>query len=154
MLATTTDHGLWFMTARVRFHLSRHDNADGISVVEHVMAQGFGPPLHVHRDEDEVFHVVEGELRFRCGDRTSVGLPGDVICLPRGVPHGFRVVSPAGARMLTVTRGGFEDMLRAASRPAGHAGLSDQLPPTPEMQAALARICAANGIDLVGPPID
>jgi hypothetical protein len=26
--------------------------------------------------------------------------------------------------------------------------------PAPEMQAALARICAENGIDLLGPPID
>lgn len=154
MLAPTTDHGLWFMTGRIHFHVSREDNTDGVTIVEHILAHGFGPPLHVHHDEDEFFHVIEGELRFRCGDRLSVGLPGDVICLPRGVPHGFRVVSPEGARVLTVTRGGFEDMLRAASRPAEHGGLPEQVPPTPAMQEALARICAANGIDLIGPPIE
>ena len=154
MLAPVPDHGLWFMTGRIHFHVSRRDNADGVSVVEHTLAEGFGPPLHVHRDEDEIFHVSEGVLRFRRGDELFTGRAGAVVCLPRGVPHGFKVVSPEGARVLTITRGGFEDMLRAASRPAEHDGLPDQLPPTSEMQEALGRICAANGIDLIGPPID
>lgn len=154
MLATTTDHGLWFMNGRIQFHVSRDDNADGISVVEHTLPHGFGPPLHVHHDEDEIFHVIAGELKFRCGDKINVGLPGDVVCLPRGVPHGFRVMSPEGARVLTVTRGGFEAMLRQAARPADHGGLPDDLPPTVEQQQALAAMCAANGIDLIGPPIE
>lgn len=134
-------------------HTSRHDNADGISVVEHTLPEGFGPPLHIHHDEDEIFHVIAGELRFQCGDRRSVGLPGDVVCLPRGVAHGFKVMSPEGARILTITRGGFEDMLRTASRPADHAGLPENLPPTLFQQEALAKVCAEHGIDLVGPPI-
>jgi quercetin dioxygenase-like cupin family protein len=152
MLAPTTDHGVWFLTGRIQFHLSQDDNADGISVVEHHCPQGFGPPLHIHHDEDEVFHVIEGELRIRCGDRMLAGLPGDVHCLPRGVPHGFTVVSD-GARFLTVTRGGFEAMLRAASRPAEHGGLPDNTAPTLLEQEALARVCAEHGIDLIGPPI-
>ena len=154
MLATTTDHGLWFMNGRIRFLVSKHDNADGVSVVEHVLPEGFGPPLHVHHDEDEIFHVLAGEFRFQCGGTTSVGLPGDVVCLPRGVPHGFKVMSAEGGRMITITRGGFEDMLRTACRPADDDGLPDDLPPTPAMQQALATICAANGIDLIGPPIN
>jgi quercetin dioxygenase-like cupin family protein len=154
MLDTTTDHGLWFMTGRIHFHVSKHDNADGLTIVEHTLAEGFGPPLHIHRDEDEFFHVIAGEFRFRLGDKTLAGLPGDVIALPRGIPHGFRVLSPEGGRCLTITRGSFEDMLRAASRRADHAGLPEQLPPTARQQAALFDICAANGIDLIGPPID
>lgn len=157
MLATTTDtvsdRGLWFMNGRIRFLVSKHDNADGVSVVEHVLPEGFGPPLHVHHDEDEIFHILDGEIRIQCGDRLSAGLPGEMVCLPRGVPHGFKVVSPEGARMVTITRGGFEDMLRTACRPADNDGLPENLPATPAMQAALTTICAANGIDLIGPPI-
>ena len=154
MLAPNIDHGLWFMTGRIHFHVSQRDNADGLSIVEHVLAHGFGPPLHIHRDEDEFFHILDGTFRFRLGDRTIAGLPGDVIALPRGGAHGFRVLSPEGGRCLTMTRGGFEGMLRAASRPADHPGLPPQLPPTPEQQAALHAICATHGIDLIGPQIE
>jgi uncharacterized cupin superfamily protein len=38
-------------------------------VLEHRVPHGDSPPLHVHRNEDEVFHVLEGELRFVAGDR-------------------------------------------------------------------------------------
>jgi hypothetical protein len=124
-----------------------------MSVIEHVMAEGFGPPLHIHRDEDEIFHVLDGVLAVQCGDRSFTAAAGGVFCLPRGLPHGFKVVSPEGARALTVTRGGFEAMLRAASRPAEHGGLPEQLPPTVEQQDQLFHLCAANGIELVGPPI-
>jgi len=154
MLAPVIDHGLWFMTGRIHFHVSKADNADGLSVVEHIVPQGFGPPLHVHHDEDETFHVIEGSLRVHRDEDSFTVRAGAVFCLPRGVPHGFKVLSPEGARVLTITCGGFEDMLRAASRPAEHEGLPEQAPPTPEQQSALARLCAANGIELLGPPID
>ena len=45
-------------------------------------------------------------------------------------------------------------MLRSASQPAPAVTLPKQVEPTPEMQARLAAICAENGIDLIGPPID
>jgi len=147
------NHRLWFVNGRIHIHVSRHDTADGLSIVEHHLPLGFGPPLHVHRDEDEFFHIIEGLFRFQLGTWIIAGMAGDVIALPRGVPHGFRVLSVEGGRCLTMTRGGFEDMLREASRPADHPGLPDQIPPSAEQQAALHAICARHGIDLIGPPI-
>jgi quercetin dioxygenase-like cupin family protein len=150
----TEANGLWFMTAHLTIHLSRTANADGISIIEHRMAAGFAPPLHVHRDEDETFHILSGEFRFRQGEATRHARVGDTVHLPKGVPHGFRVVSPGGGRCLTITRGRFEDMVRSASRPAPSVVLPEQAAPTPEMQARLAALCSENGIDLLGPPID
>lgn len=146
-------NGLWFLDARVSIKLSRADNADGISVLEFHMPLDHAPPLHVHHEEDEIFHVLDGEARFLVGGKTLVGRAGDTLLAPRGIPHGFRVTSPEGARFLIVTRGGFEAMVRAASRPAAAPGLPEQVAPTPEMQAELAAHCAAQGIDLLGPPI-
>lgn len=46
-----------------------------------------GPPLHVHHAEDEEGRVIEGTLSAQVGaQRLDVG-PGQVVRLPRGVPH-------------------------------------------------------------------
>jgi quercetin dioxygenase-like cupin family protein len=153
MLAKPNTNSLWFMTAHLIVHLSQVDNADGISIIEHRMAEDFGPPLHIHYDEDETFIVLEGVFRFQLGGYVREAKAGDIVFLPKGVQHGFKVVSSEGGRCLTITRGRFEDMVRAASRPALAETLPEQVPPTREQQAALADICSKHGIDLIGPPI-
>lgn len=149
-----TDAGLWFMDTHIRVAMARSDNADGISVLAHHMPFGSAPPQHVHHDEDEIFHLLEGAMEFEVGARRFVAVAGETFIGPRGVPHRFRVISPQGARLLTISRGSFEDMIRAASRPATAPVLPVvDGPPTPEEQAALAAACSARGIDLVGPPL-
>lgn len=58
----------WFLGTTVRFLVPHEDGADGLSLIESLAAEGDSPPLHVHRTEDELFHVLEGELRLRVGD--------------------------------------------------------------------------------------
>ena len=147
-------NGFWFMSGHVTIHLFKAANPDGISIIEHLLPAGFGPPFHIHRDEDETFYVLEGEFRFKQGEAIRHAQPGDVVYLPKGMPHGFRVLSAGGGRCLTITRGGFEAMVRSASLPATAVILPEQVEPTPEMQERLAALCAENSIDLIGPPID
>jgi quercetin dioxygenase-like cupin family protein len=146
---------LWFGNTRVSIRLASAAGADGLSVVEHWMPFGDGPPLHVHHSEDEVFHILAGNVRFRIDGRPDVlADAGDTLIAPKGIPHQFRVESPGGARCLTIVRGAdFETMLRAASRPATGPGLPEAAAPTPEQIALLTRLCAANGIEIVGPPL-
>ena len=70
-------------------------------------------PLHVHRNEDELFYVLEGEHLFRCGeDEFRVG-PGGTVFAPRGIPHAHRRVVPRAGRFLTLTYpAGFEGFFR------------------------------------------
>lgn len=145
---------LWFLNSRVTIALAQADNGDGISVLDHQLPPGDAPPLHVHHGEDEVFHLLEGEVVFEVGGEKQVVRAGQTICAPRDVPHRYRVISPDGARYLTITRGGFERMVRSASRPAESAGLPPMQTPTPEMQRRLAELCAAQNIELLGPPLD
>ena len=150
---TARPDALWFTDSRVNVRLSARDNAGGIAVLEHQLPFGAAPPTHVHHDEDEVFHILEGAIRFRVGDAERIGRAGDTVTAPRGVPHAFRVESPLGARVITVTRGGFEAMVRSVSRPAEDAGLPPREAPTPAMIEAMGDACRANGIDLLGPPL-
>ena len=148
-----TAPALWFLDGRVTIHVAAAANADGLSVTEHRMPGGFGPPYHVHRDEDETLYFLEGRFRLCLDGAVREAGAGEVAFFPRGLPHGFRVLSPDGGRILTVTRGGFEAMVRAVARPAAHDGLPPPAPPTPELARHLDQVCAENGIDLLGPPI-
>lgn len=42
---------------------------------------------HHHDDEDEMFMVIEGELRMEFRDRDVLVEPGEFIVVPRGVEH-------------------------------------------------------------------
>lgn len=82
-------------------------------------------PLHVHRDEDELFYVLEGEHVFRIGDDEYTLGTGGFVFAPRGVPHSQRRVVPGeGRELILVTPGGFEGFFRelAAAEAAGTLG--------------------------------
>lgn len=146
---------LWFLNTQVILRIRHTDGTDGLSVLEHRVPYGDSPPLHVHRNEDEVFHVLEGELRFLAGARELRAHAGDSLLTLKGVPHTYRAESPGGARFLTIVRGGdFEGLVRALGRPAERDGLPDAAgPPSPEQAQALAEACLRHGVELVGPPL-
>jgi quercetin dioxygenase-like cupin family protein len=143
----------WFLNTAIRILVSASDGNDDLCVVEHRMPKGDAPPLHVHRNEDEVFVVLEGRIRMRIGRRTIHLDKGHAAVAPKGVRHSY-IVESDEARILTITRGhDFETMLRSVSRTATDWNLPPRMAPTPEMAAALTDICRRNNIDLVGPPI-
>jgi mannose-6-phosphate isomerase-like protein (cupin superfamily) len=145
---------LWFLNTLVTVGVGTEEGRDGISVLESLAPHGDSPPLHVHRDEDEVFHILEGELRFRVGDEELRAGPGETLLAPKGVPHTYRVESEHGRWLVTTARGDFERFVRSFSRPAERAELPEPTPePTPEQAEALAAACRAHGIELVGPPL-
>jgi mannose-6-phosphate isomerase-like protein (cupin superfamily) len=74
--------------------------ADGGSFSIHEW-KGSGPPqLHVHHEDDEAWHVLEGSLRFRFADRTVDVPAGGTVFVPAGVAHTYE--SPDQARYLII----------------------------------------------------
>jgi hypothetical protein len=61
-------------------------------------------------------------VRYRVGDQERHATAGETLLTPKGIPHTYRVES-AEARMLTITRGEFENFVRAFGRPAERDGL-------------------------------
>lgn len=51
--------------------------------------------LHVHRSDDEGWHVLEGLLRFHLADRSFDAPPGTTVFLPAGTPHTYSCVVPS-----------------------------------------------------------
>src|SRR5262245_18648679 len=68
--------------------------AGRIGVVECELAPGWaGPPQHTHRQHDETFYVLEGEVRFRTGEDSFVLVAGESATIPLGTPHTFENAS-------------------------------------------------------------
>lgn len=83
--------------------------AQSFSVIEVLTPPGGGAPLHMHRREDEVFQVVEGEYEIVVGEKVMRLRPGEVAAGVRGTPHRYRNVGTRAARMLvTIIPAGFE----------------------------------------------
>lgn len=145
---------LWFGNALVTVRVPHSAGKSGLSVLESLVPRNDSPPLHIHRTEDEVFHVLEGEITLLV-DGETMGLgPGETLLAPRDVPHTYRVDSDT-ARLLVVTPSGdFESFVRATARPAEELRLpTPSGPPSQEEQQAFAEVAARHGIDLIGPPL-
>jgi quercetin dioxygenase-like cupin family protein len=67
-----------------------------------------GPGVHVH-DDDHVFYVITGRLRFWLGDAWFEGEAGSYALIPAGTPHDFENRGAATAGFIAFTSpGGFE----------------------------------------------
>ncbi len=126
----------------------------GMSLVEFTAPRGFGPPLHVHHEEDEILYVLDGEVRIGASEDSGPVLgAGGVASLPHGVPHTFQVISD-GARMLTISSGrhnnpSFDRFVAALGVPADPTALPE---PGPVDPAHVAAVCADHGMTVLGPP--
>ncbi len=88
--------------------MSTQTNGEYAVVVTTTPPNG-GPPLHVHQREDELFYVMTGTYEFQFGDETVVATEGDMVHLPRYIPHRFRNIgSEPGTTMNMIIPGGFE----------------------------------------------
>jgi len=57
-------------------------------------------PVHIHPGQDEFILVLEGELDLKLDGAWSKAKVGDLVRMPRGVPHGYFNKSAAPARAL------------------------------------------------------
>ena len=61
--------------------------------------ESFVPP-HVHPHQDEYIYVLEGRIDLILDGKTQVAHTGDLVRMPRGVPHGYFNKSDKPARAL------------------------------------------------------
>jgi len=141
----------WFLGALGTIKSAAETTDGRVAVLEFLWPQGGGSPLHVHRNEDEWFYVIEGELTVWVGGDVVVAPAGSFVYGPRDIPHTFLVTSTE-ARFLMVTEPApFADFVRAMSEPAQALTLppASIQSPSPEQMTAVA---AEYGIEILGPP--
>jgi quercetin dioxygenase-like cupin family protein len=111
---------------------------------------GAAPPVHVHRDADETFYVLDGEITFYAGDAEIEATSGDFVFVPRGCPHTFLVRSTQARMFVTFGPAGVEGFFSEL----GTNATDGQPKPGPEAPnpERFARVADRYGMDIVGPP--
>jgi mannose-6-phosphate isomerase-like protein (cupin superfamily) len=138
----------WFLDTLVVEHATA--SGCGPVVLEMTLPVGAAPPAHVHREYDDSFYVVEGEMVVVMGGRRERIGAGAWVSTRRGMRHAFRVVGDAPARILAVHEtSSFVDLVHELGEPAP----TDELPPPGRSPQAVEVLPAfvAHDIEVVGP---
>ncbi len=143
---------LWFNGGLGVLKATGDQTQGRFAVMELLAPKGFAAPLHIHRQEDEFFVVLSGELRVQHGEDVFEALAGSLVYGPRGVAHSFHVDSAEARLLLFFGAAGVEGFFREAGKPARSLGL----PPADEQfldKEALMEIANRYNQEFVGPPL-
>lgn len=132
----------WGEMARSRVPAARASNA--FALIDYRCPAGFGPPRHTHRNDDEIFYVISGTLALWTETECGIAGPGDVVVLPKAVPHAWRSFGADNVHLLVIAApGDFEPFFQLLQ---GQQALSSEI-------EKLAAIADEAGMDVVGPPL-
>jgi quercetin dioxygenase-like cupin family protein len=71
-----------------------------ITAVETTATIGEGPPLHVHRGEDELIYVLDGRFQIKLDGELLDAPAGSCVFVPRGTSHTWQALGDPTSRML------------------------------------------------------
>jgi mannose-6-phosphate isomerase-like protein (cupin superfamily) len=130
----------------VKIKIASRETDNAFTVFESQTEPLQGPPLHLHRDQDECWYILEGEYRFEVDGQEIYACSGATVFAARGTRHSFQNIGTTPGRMITtVVPGGldvfFEEL--ATVQPRGSA-------PDP---AKILPIFEKHGLELLGPPL-
>lgn len=131
------------MQFRIQNLVSDKQTGGTISVFKEITTPGFGPPLHNHRSQLELFHIIKGQHKFKLGDQEILAGPGDCVFIPAGVAHTFKNIDQEDGLI-------HFELLPSGNAEAFFARLVADFEGIGDMGAFFRE----HGMDLLGPPID
>ena len=113
--------------------------------------KGNEPPPHTHRNEDENYYILEGEIKFWVGDDVFDAKAGDFIHLPKNIPHRFELQSECVKELMWMTPAGLEKWFWDNSAPS--PGMQPlplmKEPPPAEMISHFAQSLSEYGVEMI-----
>lgn len=127
--------------------VSGTDVGKAYSAIEIHTPPGFGPELHVHLGENELFFMLKGSIGVQRGSGRTILKVGDAYMVPANVPHAYVTLGTEPAHMLIVwdPAGDMEAFFREYAPLVSVEGEPDQ--------KKLAEAYAKHGMKVVGPPL-
>uniref|UniRef100_UPI0039C92C21 cupin domain-containing protein n=1 Tax=Horticoccus sp. 23ND18S-11 TaxID=3391832 RepID=UPI0039C92C21 len=121
----------------------RHTHG-GQLLIEQSQLRRFGPPRHLHFEQDEWFYPLAGTFHIEVGDEQFELRPGDFLFAPRGVPHVWKHLEEDPGRMLVafLPAGKMESFFRRFTQ-------GGVMPAQKELPALFLE----HGMQVVGPPL-
>ncbi|WP_246797275.1 cupin domain-containing protein [Burkholderia perseverans] len=103
-------------TVDITIRMSRKATGGRFAIFEECVPPGYGVPFHLHKNEDEMFYIVEGKYQIWCDKQTLIAEPGDTVLLPRNVPHSFYNAGDTVSKTInTYLPGGFDEFVEVLS---------------------------------------
>jgi len=143
---------LWFNGGLGVLRATADQTEGRYTVMELLAPKGFGSPLHIHRNEDEFFVVLSGEVRVQHGEDVVEAVAGSVVYGPRDVAHAFHVDSAEARLLVLFGPAGVEGFFREGGKPARSLGLPPPDEQFPDRQA-LMEVAGRYHQEFVGPPL-
>jgi quercetin dioxygenase-like cupin family protein len=113
-LVSRPDDRQWFQVLpgeRATIRVNGDDVEGAYAILEGILPPNSGPPLHIHENEDEIFEILEGSLRFICEGEVFDAPTGTGVVIPKGARHTWKNNSDRPARVLvTLNPAGAEAM--------------------------------------------
>ena len=106
-----------YQGGRFFFRLTSEETNGALAIIDVRIVPGNEPPRHYHSREDETNIILTGEITYFIGDDIIKAKAGDIVFMPKGVPHNFKVTSSTASVRLIVTPGGFENFFAAITHP-------------------------------------
>jgi len=126
----------------MQFFITPEQSNGWLTAAHFTAPPGNGPPVHIHRDEDEMLTVIEGRFAFFADGAWTEGGPGTTAFLPRGKAHAFRNIGDTtGKLQVLANSSSLISFFNQCEQPF-------HLPDGPDM-AAIVRIAADHGIEFV-----
>jgi len=144
------DRMIWTFNMLMDVKASAEDTGGARTVIDSWLTPAANPPMHVHRDWDEAFFVLEGEVEFFLADTGSRRAgPGEFVFGPRQVPHRFEVRTPQARVLVIGTPGGGERFFQELGERAAAPVVPE--PQEPDVERVVA-VAARHRIEILPPP--
>lgn len=130
-LVLNADEGRFLSLGNIstRVLLTGDDTQGSFGLIESPIDPGvLAGPLHVHRNEDGYWYVLEGQFAAQIGDEVVRTGPGALVYAPRGIPHTYWNPGSELARYLEIFRPAgleryFEELVRILEPEGGSVDL-------------------------------
>lgn len=112
------ENSIWYNGHTFSFLLDADQTSGAFVLIHCYFRKGGEPPAHFHRNEEEIFYVLEGEIRFHIGDKNFIAKAGELAFAPREIPHQFSLITETAKALLLITPAGMETFFKEYSVPA------------------------------------
>jgi quercetin dioxygenase-like cupin family protein len=124
----TLENSVHYLAHTFSFLVTGQDTDNAYALIHCFFRKGFTAPPHFHKYEDESFYILDGIIDFQAGDKKFTAGAGELIVLPKEIPHSFNLKTDTAKALLLITPAGFETLFKEFGKPAQTLNL----PPIPD----------------------